>query len=89
MPLFFFHVRSAQGLERDAIGLELPSAEAAYLEAFEAVPGLALELLARGGSPGQYAFEVVDRRGMVLWDIPFAEIFERIGRQHVQSRRTG
>jgi hypothetical protein len=34
MPRFYFHLRTAQGLNPDEIGLELPDVEAAYLEAF-------------------------------------------------------
>ena len=34
MPLYFFHLRSVQGLSPDELGIELPDVETEYLEAF-------------------------------------------------------
>ena len=74
MPVFFFDVCARGRLEADDTGLNLASAEAAYLEACAAVPGLTAELLRAGEHPRGYAFVVADEAGRVLFEIPFQEI---------------
>lgn len=78
MPLFHFHLRTPRGLERDDTGLDMASAEAAYLEACRAIPDLAIELLRAGESPGRYAFEVRNEVGQLVWQIGFHEVLGRI-----------
>lgn len=78
MPLFYFDMRTPQGVEPDEIGLDLGSAEAAYLEACAAVPGISLDLMRKGGIPGGCSFEVRDALGQVHWEIPFGEILGRL-----------
>ncbi|KQO86240.1 hypothetical protein ASF36_25040 [Methylobacterium sp. Leaf90] len=73
MPVFFFDVRWSMGLEADQVGLDLASAELAYLEACKAIPGLTAELLSVGDNPRDYSFEIADEAGRVLWRIPFTE----------------
>jgi hypothetical protein len=79
MPLFFFDVRSRCALEADDTGLELASAEVAYLEACKAIPELTADLVREGNTPQSYAFEVTDEAGRLLWLIPFSEILDRAG----------
>jgi len=73
MPVFFFDVRSSRGLEADLSGLDLASAEVAYLKACKTIPYLTAELLSVGDNPRDYSFEIADEAGRVLWCIPFSE----------------
>lgn len=75
MPLFYFDMRSPQGLSPDDTGLVLESAEVAYLEAYQAIPDLTAEIMRLGHTPIGYTFEVADEAGRVLWRIPFSEPF--------------
>ena len=78
MPLFYFNLRTRRGLELDEIGLNLGSAEAAYLEAHASVPGITLDMLMEGGLPGACSFEVRDALGQLHWEIPFSEVLDPI-----------
>ncbi|WP_066918735.1 hypothetical protein [Methylobacterium sp. CCH5-D2] len=78
MPLFYFDVRTQHGLDADDTGLELGSAEAAFLAGFAAIPGMALDLMRHGKAPGGYAFQIRDRSGNLLWDIPFGEVLGQV-----------
>ncbi|MEE7463853.1 hypothetical protein MFUR16E_22915 [Methylobacterium fujisawaense] len=71
-------MQTSPGFRPDRVGLSLCSAEAAYLAACEAIPRLTLELLRNGDTPGGYAFEIRDARGRLLWEVPFAEVLDRI-----------
>lgn len=77
MPVYFFDVCARGRLEADETGLELASAEAAFLEACAAIPGLTAELLRAGDHPSEYAFVVADEAGRVLFEIPFQEVLGR------------
>lgn len=77
MPLFFFDLRSHCGLQADDTGLEFASAEIAYIEACRAIPDLTAELARAGDSPRDYAFEINDEAGRLLWRIPFGEFLGR------------
>ncbi|MBY0253594.1 MAG: hypothetical protein K2X54_19790 [Methylobacterium organophilum] len=79
MSLFFFDLRSRNGLQHDDTGLEFASAEIAYIEACKAIPKLTCELIHAGDTPRSYAFEVADEAGRILWRIPFSEILGRSG----------
>ena len=66
----------------DDDGAEFASIEEAYLESFRGAQELWPELLRNRQDPRQYAFEITDRDGAVLMELPFAEIVEccrRIG----------
>lgn len=78
MQRFYFNLRTSYGLEVDDNGIELASAEAAYLEAYRAAPGLAMEVVSSGGDPADYTFEVMNEVGQLLWDLPFREALGRI-----------
>lgn len=77
MPWFYFHLRSPKGLERDDLGLEFASVEAAYLEACHTVPGMSAELACQKVDPSRYAFEISDLDGRLLMEVPFTEILRR------------
>ncbi|ACB78367.1 MULTISPECIES: DUF6894 family protein [Methylobacteriaceae] len=73
MPVFFFDVCARGRLEADEAGLELANAEAAYLEACAAIPGLTAELLRAGDEPRGCAFVVANEAGRILFGVPFHE----------------
>lgn len=77
MPLFYFHLRNPQGLNRDQIGLEFPSVEAAYLEACHTVPEISADLVRKKANPARYAFEITDEDDRLLMEVPFAEVLDR------------
>ena len=74
MARYFFHLVAPDETSKDEIGTELPSAEAAYLEACEAALDISFEMLRQREDPSRHAFEVTDEDGHVVFDIPFAEV---------------
>ena len=87
MPWFYFHLRSPEGLDRDQIGLDLPSVEAAYLEACHTVPEMSVDFVRRKVDPTRYAFEITDDGDTLLMEVPFAEVLDR-GRKPVPPFKT-
>ncbi|MBQ0819502.1 hypothetical protein KBI52_04600 [Microvirga sp. HBU67558] len=78
MPRFYFHLRGGpEGLSRDGTGLDLPDVETAYLEAYDAVIDTGRELIIEGLNPQGYAFEITNRSGELMVEIPFAEVLDR------------
>ncbi|MBX9661047.1 MAG: hypothetical protein K2X00_21015 [Nitrospiraceae bacterium] len=77
MPLFFFHLRSPAGLDRDEIGLDLDGLEIAYLEACASIPNMAADLLKRKAKPSQHSFEIMDAADNLLMEVPFSEVLDR------------
>lgn len=77
MPLFFFHLRTPAGTERDADGLEHPDLDAAYLETCRAIPDLVAEFMAAGRDPFACAFVIADAEGRELLTVPFDELAGR------------
>lgn len=73
MPLFFFHLRTPDGLDPDEDGLLMPDLETAYLEACASIPGMAADLARSGLSPLPYTFIITDADGETLMEVPFAE----------------
>ncbi|MCJ2069386.1 hypothetical protein MKK75_11375 [Methylobacterium sp. J-030] len=84
MPKFYFHLRGPDGLDYDDEGLELASVEAAYLEAFKAVPGMGSDLAFTAKNPIRYGFEITDAHGTTLMAVPFAEVLDR-GRKRTEQ----
>ncbi|GJE33701.1 DUF6894 family protein [Methylobacterium oxalidis] len=76
MPQFFFHLRTLQGLDADDIGLELADAETAYLCAYEAIPTMSADYVQQAHDPRQFEFEITDKVGRVLFELPFTEALE-------------
>src|SRR5437588_4179287 len=74
---YYFHLRTGRSFSPDAIGLDLPDLETAYLEAFEAARAMWGELLAERSDPLIRAFEIADEHGQILLTVPFAEVLER------------
>jgi hypothetical protein len=74
MPRFYFHLSTPKGRERDDIGSDCLSAEAAYLEARRAAMEISADLLRRAETPDPYRFEVCDPQGQAVFDLPFREV---------------
>lgn len=73
MPRFHFHLRTPDGLEPDLDGLDLPDLDAAYLEAYRAIPSLSADLMSDGSNPLVHAFVIADARGREVMEVPFTE----------------
>jgi hypothetical protein len=73
MPRFYFHLQMPGGTDPDDTGIELSDPNTAYLEAYRAIPGIASEILSEGNDPAEFAFEITDEIGNVLWHIPLLE----------------
>jgi hypothetical protein len=76
MAQFFFHFFDGKSRSRDELGLELDTAEQAYLEAFGAAQAMWPELLAARSNPLDCAFDVTDANDAVLFRLPFAELVD-------------
>jgi len=76
MAQFFFHFFDGRSRARDELGLELATAEQAYLEAFTAAQAMWPELLAARCNPLDCVFEVTDANDAVLFRLPFAELVD-------------
>jgi hypothetical protein len=77
MPFYYFHLRTAEGLDRDEIGLLYANIEAAYLGACKAIPKLLAELVQGGHDPNCCIFEITDAEGRRLIEVPFLERAKR------------
>ncbi|WP_114946771.1 DUF6894 family protein [Microvirga calopogonii] len=86
MPRFYFHLRTAQGLKPDEIGLELPDVETAYLEAFQTALEMWPDLLRKREDPTRNTFEITDDLGHVIQTLPFAEVLDST-RGHTARRK--
>jgi hypothetical protein len=75
--IFFFHLRTAAGVERDEVGLGLDSLEAAYLSVCETIPAAAAEMLRARQDPMASAYLIHDEAGRLLIEVPFAEVVAR------------
>jgi hypothetical protein len=74
MPRFYLHLWTGAEYITDQEGDELESADAAYLEAFEAAKEMAADLIRTHGDPTQHRFDVFDGSGRVLFEVPFSEV---------------
>ena len=74
MPRFYLHLWNGSEHVLDQEGDELESAEAAYLEAFEAAKEMAADLIRSRVDVASYRFDVVDVRGRAVLDLPFTEV---------------
>ncbi|WP_336490633.1 DUF6894 family protein [Methylobacterium nigriterrae] len=77
MPCYYFHLRTAAGLQRDEEGLAFPSLEAAYLDVCRAVTTMGAELVQRGQNPTRHVFEITDAAGRLLMKVPFSEMLSK------------
>lgn len=73
MPAFFFHFLDGDERVEDDAGIDLASAEQAYLEAVAGIRGMWSELLDQQRDPLRCAFEIADAGGAMLFRVDFAE----------------
>jgi hypothetical protein len=76
MPRFYFHFTNGEDVELDPDGLEFPSLEAAYLDAFRAAREMWTEMLQRQEDPRELAFAIHDGAGRLLLTLPFSEVLQ-------------
>ena len=74
MARYFFHLVSPAETSKDEIGVDLPNAEAAYLEACAAALEISFEMLSTRIDPSRHAFEVTEANGQFVFEIPFLEV---------------
>jgi hypothetical protein len=75
MPRFFLHIRgNGQGRSNDEVGLDFPDVETARSEAVRAAQDLEHIFVVRGQDPRDYALEVENDTGEVVFRLPFSEI---------------
>ena len=75
MPLYFFHLHTEAGIEKDPTGLEFPSLEAAVADAQEARREyLRDEGVESARARRQYRFEITDQSGRVVATVPDADL---------------
>ena len=73
MPLFYFHVRSTTGLEKDQQGLEFESLDEAIADARRAGAEMLLdEAVEETRRRTDSAFEIADSSGKVIARVPFS-----------------
>lgn len=74
MPRFYLHLWNGEEFMLDEEGDDLESAEAAYLEAFEAAKEMAIDLIRSRLDVTAYRFDVTDQVGCALFELPFSEV---------------
>ncbi|MFE1599047.1 DUF6894 family protein [Methylobacterium sp. ID0610] len=77
MPLFYFHLKNGDAIDRDEVGTECPSLEAAYLEACRALVGMAIDMIRAREDPMRLGFEITDARGQALMEVPLSDALKR------------
>ena len=85
IPLFFFDYFDGQQLHQAEDGLEFRDVDAAYLEAFKAATEIWGEALRARRNPLADAFSIRDATGIVVLELPFAEILESSRGRRLQS----
>jgi hypothetical protein len=76
MARYFFDYFNGEALDQDQDGLELPDAEAAFLEAFKAATEMWGESVRERRNPIFDYFQIRDQSGVVVLELPFAEVLE-------------
>lgn len=74
MPVFFFDLETADKFERDQVGVQFDSVEAAFLGAHEAAVAMIVELLRDRRDASRHRFEVRNEHGLVVLELPFLEV---------------
>jgi len=77
IPLFFFNLCTADGVDRDDEGVDLPDIETAYLEAFHTATEMWIEAVRHRRDPSKHHFEITDARGQLLMTVPFNEVIAK------------
>ena len=77
MPRFFFHVRfDHYNRSRDELSLDFPDVETARAEAVRAAKDLRDEFVTQGQNPRDYAIEVENASGELVFRLSFSELFD-------------
>ena len=79
MPQFYFHVRDADGLNRDLEGQDLADLETARREAVSTAREILSEKLLHGGSLNGRTIEITDEAGQVLAKVDACDILFQDG----------
>ena len=74
MPRFFFHFQDGGRDLRDAEGMVLPDAEAAWFQAVRSARDLFGEDLNRDGSASGIRVEIEDEEGFPILEMPLDEV---------------
>jgi hypothetical protein len=94
MPRFFFDFRDERGVvQEDNDGLDLPDADAAYLEAYRAAIDIWAEARRYGRDPGLGTFAIRNGSGATVLEVPFAEALGSLdivnpAQAHTSGRRS-
>src|SRR5215207_6775463 len=80
MPRYFFHLSAPGGYSPDDLGVEFAGIEAAYLGAYQAALDMSIEMLRDRVDPTRHSFEISDRAGHVLFELPFSEVMRPAGK---------
>ncbi|MER2269466.1 DUF6894 family protein [Methylobacterium oxalidis] len=80
MPHYYFHLRTPHGLQWDEEGVPFTGLDEAYLDVCRAIAEMVVDLI-HAGMPRvellRCDFEIADREGRLLMDVPFAEVLDR------------
>ena len=77
MPVFYFHYWDGCLLTEDTEGSEHDDVCHAYIEAYETVEGLAIDLIRDHRSATRGRIDVVDESGRRVFHLPFSEVLAR------------
>lgn len=86
MPRYHFNFIDDTAYMADEIGVELDSAETAFLEAFRGAQDIWHERLRQRRDPRACSFQVTDAKGAMLFVLPFAEVLESCRSRTVPPR---
>lgn len=79
VPLFFFHIRTSDGVIEDEDGVELPNIEVAREEALESAREIMAEKLRDDETIDHLeAYEIADETGETLVKVLFADAITRM-----------
>lgn len=89
MPVFFFHVRTPDGLIEDPEGIELEGLDRVRHEAVLSARGILRDALAHGRLVTDQRFEVMNEAGVVVLTYAFTEACEQVPHSREAERMTG
>jgi len=73
MTRYFFNLWTCDAYVIDEMGIELESADEAYLEAFHCAREISIDMLRQRRSARRYRFDVVDSQGRLVHAVLFTE----------------
>ena len=76
MPHYYFHLTVGGNHYPDYLGVEFPTLELAYLDAFQSAREMWTELLKERKDPATHSFQIANEDGQVLLTLPFAEVLD-------------